>query len=84
VDSKLRKIVDLKNEVCGTDPKKHFVVLNQKGIDPLSLDVLVKNGIFALRRVKRRNMERYPPFHDLTNQDSNLSVEEPHRTVSRI
>jgi len=49
----------LKNEVCGTDPKKNFVVLNQKGIDPLSLDVLVKNGIFALRRVKRRNMERY-------------------------
>jgi T-complex protein 1 subunit zeta len=59
VDAKLRKIVDLKNEVCGTDPKKGFVVLNQKGIDPLSLDVLVKNGIFALRRVKRRNMERY-------------------------
>ena len=59
VDAKLRKIVDMKNEVCGTDPKKGFVVLNQKGIDPLSLDVLVKNGIFALRRVKRRNMERY-------------------------
>lgn len=58
VDSKLKKIIELKNEVCGTDPKKHFVVLNQKGIDPLSLDVLVKNGIFALRRVKRRNMER--------------------------
>jgi T-complex protein 1 subunit zeta len=59
VDSKLKKIIDLKNEVCGTDPKKGFVVLNQKGIDPLSLDVLVKNGVFALRRVKRRNMERY-------------------------
>lgn len=58
VDSKLKKIIELKNEVCGTDPKKRFVVLNQKGIDPLSLDVLVKNGIFALRRVKRRNMER--------------------------
>jgi T-complex protein 1 subunit zeta len=60
VDSKLRKIVGLKNEVCGDDPKKNFVVLNQKGIDPLSLDVLVKNGILALRRVKRRNMERHP------------------------
>lgn len=34
------------------------MVINQKGIDPLSLDVLVKNGIFALRRAKRRNMER--------------------------
>jgi T-complex protein 1 subunit zeta len=32
--------------------------VNQKGIDPLSLDVLAKNGIFALRRAKRRNMER--------------------------
>lgn len=58
VDEKLRKIVDLKKEVCGNDPKKGFVVINQKGIDPLSLDVLVKNGIFALRRAKRRNMER--------------------------
>ena len=58
VDQKLRKIVELKQEVCGNDPKKGFVVINQKGIDPLSLDVLVKNGILALRRAKRRNMER--------------------------
>lgn len=58
VDDKLRKIVELKKEVCGNDPKKGFVVINQKGIDPMSLDVLVKNGILALRRAKRRNMER--------------------------
>ena len=58
VDEKLKKIVELKREVCGNDPKKGFVIVNQKGIDPLSLDVLVKNGIFALRRAKRRNMER--------------------------
>ncbi|MCJ1444419.1 MAG: T-complex protein 1 subunit zeta [Stictis urceolatum] len=58
VDDKLRKIVELKKEVCGNDSKKGFVIINQKGIDPLSLDVLVKNGIFALRRAKRRNMER--------------------------
>ncbi|KAL9055401.1 MAG: hypothetical protein Q9162_003598 [Coniocarpon cinnabarinum] len=58
VDDKLRKIVELKKEVCGNDPKKGFVVINQKGIDPLSLDVLTKNGILALRRAKRRNMER--------------------------
>lgn len=58
VDAKLQKIVELKKEVCGNDPKKGFVVINQKGIDPLSLDVLVKNGILALRRAKRRNMER--------------------------
>ncbi|KAK6074633.1 t-complex protein 1 subunit zeta [Seiridium cupressi] len=58
VDAKLKKIVELKKEVCGNDPKKSFVIVNQKGIDPLSLDVLAKNGIFALRRAKRRNMER--------------------------
>jgi len=28
------------------------------GIDPLSLDMLAKEGILALRRAKRRNMER--------------------------
>lgn len=57
VDDKLRKIVDLKNTVC-TDGKCGFVLINQKGIDPLSLDVLAKHGILALRRAKRRNMER--------------------------
>lgn len=29
-----------------------------QGIDPLSLDVLAKENIIALRRAKRRNMER--------------------------
>lgn len=33
-------------------------MINQKGIDPLSLDILAKNGILALRRSKRRNAER--------------------------
>lgn len=58
VDAKLKKIVELKKAVCGDDPKKGFVLINQKGIDPLSLDVLAKNNIIALRRAKRRNMER--------------------------
>ncbi|KAJ2476676.1 T-complex protein 1 subunit zeta, partial [Coemansia sp. RSA 2320] len=59
VDEKLRKIVDLKNTVCsGADKAAGFVVINQKGIDPLSLDVLAKHGVLALRRAKRRNMER--------------------------
>ncbi|CAD6578423.1 MAG: T-complex protein 1 subunit zeta [Tremellales sp. Tagirdzhanova-0007] len=63
VDAKLKKIVELKNAVCDQavgsgEKQKGFVVINQKGIDPMSLDVLVKNGIFALRRAKRRNMER--------------------------
>ena len=33
-----------------------------QGIDPLSLDMLAKEGIVALRRAKRRNMERYFSF----------------------
>ncbi|KAF9012421.1 chaperonin-containing T-complex zeta subunit Cct6 [Cyathus striatus] len=63
VDAKVKKIVDLKNLVCdqtidSKEKRKNFVIINQKGIDPLSLDILAKNGIFALRRAKRRNMER--------------------------
>ncbi|KAJ6594013.1 chaperonin Cpn60/TCP-1 family [Mycena capillaripes] len=63
VDMKVKKIVDLKNLVCdqevdSKEKRKNFVLVNQKGIDPLSLDILAKNGIFALRRAKRRNMER--------------------------
>ncbi|KAI0063557.1 chaperonin-containing T-complex zeta subunit Cct6 [Artomyces pyxidatus] len=62
-DDKVRKIVELKKLVCdqavdSKEKKKNFVVINQKGIDPLSLDILAKNGILALRRAKRRNMER--------------------------
>lgn len=56
-DQKVQKIIDLKRAVCeGTD--KTFVILNQKGIDPPSLDALAVEGIIALRRAKRRNMER--------------------------
>lgn len=55
VDSKLKKIIDLKNEVCGLDDKKGFVIINQKGIDPMCLDVLAKHNILALRRAKRRD-----------------------------
>ncbi|KAF8345926.1 chaperonin Cpn60/TCP-1 family [Amanita rubescens] len=63
VDEKVKKIVELKKRVCdqavdAKEKSKGFVVINQKGIDPLSLDILAKNGIFALRRAKRRNMER--------------------------
>lgn len=59
-DLKVQKIIDLKRTVCTPENKKNFVVLNQKGIDPPSLDMLAKEGIMALRRVKRRNMERLP------------------------
>jgi T-complex protein 1 subunit zeta len=56
-DAKVKKIIEFKKSVCdGTN--KSFVIINQKGIDPLSLDMLAKQGILALRRAKRRNMER--------------------------
>ncbi|KAI9492208.1 T-complex protein 1 zeta subunit [Zychaea mexicana] len=59
VDDKIRKIVEFKNTICtGENAEKGFVIINQKGIDPLSLDILAKHNIFALRRAKRRNMER--------------------------
>lgn len=57
VDDRVRKIIALKHSVCEGTEKK-FVVINQKGIDPLSLDLLAREGIMALRRAKRRNMER--------------------------
>ena len=37
---------------------RHFVVINLKGIYPLSLDLLAREGILALRRAKKRNAER--------------------------
>jgi T-complex protein 1 subunit zeta len=57
VDDRCRKIIDLKKQVCdGTD--RTFVIINMRGIDPMSLDLFAKEGIVALRRAKRRNMER--------------------------
>ena len=55
---RVKKVIEFKRKVCGDDKNKSFVILNQKGIDPLSLDVLAREGIMALRRAKRRNMER--------------------------
>merc|ERR1711953_1645367 len=59
-DEKVRKIVELKKKVCTDENGKSFVVINQKGIDPPSLEILVHENIIALRRAKRRNMERLP------------------------
>lgn len=76
-DDKVAQLIALKRKVCeGTD--KNFVVINQKGIDPLSLDMLAKEGIIGIRRAKRRNMERLTlacggnavnSFEDLTEKD---------------
>ncbi|NXL53241.1 TCPZ protein, partial [Podilymbus podiceps] len=57
IEDRVNKIIELKRRVCG-DSDKGFIVINQKGIDPFSLDALAKEGIVALRRAKRRNMER--------------------------
>ncbi|MCL4121451.1 UNVERIFIED_CONTAM: hypothetical protein GTU68_036418, partial [Idotea baltica] len=57
IDKRVEKVIELKKKVCA-DGKKSFVILNQKGIDPISLDMLAKENIIALRRAKRRNMER--------------------------
>ena len=61
-DELCKKIIDLKREVCDSEEGKknnrHFVVINQKGIDPLSLDMLAREGILGLRRAKKRNAER--------------------------
>ncbi|GAB5580784.1 T-complex protein 1 subunit zeta-2 isoform X2 [Prionailurus iriomotensis] len=56
IEDRVQKIIDLKDKVCAQS-SKGFVVINQKGIDPFSLDALAKHGIVALRRAKRRNME---------------------------
>jgi len=54
IENRVHKLIELKKKLCdGTD--KSFVIINQKGIDPLSLDMLAKEGIVALRRAKRRN-----------------------------
>jgi len=56
VDDRTQLILDLKKKACA--PGETFVIINQKGIDPLALDMLAREGILALRRAKRRNMER--------------------------
>merc|ERR1719161_122559 len=55
VDDRTEQILDLKRQVCKEG--ETFVIINQKGIDPLALDMLAREGILALRRAKRRNME---------------------------
>merc|ERR1712187_29021 len=59
-DEKVKKIIELKRKVCTEENKKNFVVINQKGVDPPSLEMLARENIIALRRAKRRNLERLP------------------------
>jgi len=55
-DDKVKKIIALKREVCKEG--EGFLIVNMKGIDPPSLEMLSREGIMGLRRAKRRNMER--------------------------
>merc|ERR1719421_496697 len=57
-DEKVRQVIELKRKVCTEENGKTFVLINQKGIDPPSLEMLARENIIALRRAKRRNMER--------------------------
>ena len=42
IDDRVQKVIEFKRKVCGDDKSKSFVILNQKGIDPLSLDALAR------------------------------------------
>jgi T-complex protein 1 subunit zeta len=55
-DEKVKQLIEFKRRVCKEG--ESFAVMNQKGIDGASLEMLAKEGIFAVRRAKRRNMER--------------------------
>lgn len=73
LDERCKLIIDFKRSVCHDG--ESFVIINQKGVDPLSLDIFAKEGILCLRRAKRRNMERLTlacggsPIHSLQDME---------------
>eukprot|EP00804_Cyclotella_cryptica_P015697 CCRYP_018920-RA/>CCRYP_018920-RA protein AED:0.22 eAED:0.22 QI:167/1/1/1/1/1/2/198/547 len=76
LDERCRRVVDFKRSVCKDG--ESFVMINQKGIDPLSLDIFAKEGILCLRRAKRRNMERLTlacggsPIHSVEDLEESM------------
>jgi len=58
-DDKVKQIVAFKEKIC-KDNNRNFVIINQKGIDPPSLEILSRAGIMGIRRAKKRNGERIP------------------------
>ncbi|CAD8143490.1 unnamed protein product [Paramecium pentaurelia] len=56
-DDKCQQIIDFKRKVCEKNGYG-FAVINQKGIDPVCLEMFAKEGIVGIRRAKKRNMER--------------------------
>ena len=59
-DDKVQQIIDFKRKICTKENGKNFVIVNQKGIDPPSLELLARDGIIGIRRCKKRNGERIP------------------------
>lgn len=76
LDERCRQVIDFKRKVCKEG--ESFVMINQKGIDPLSLDIFAKEGILCLRRAKRRNMERLTracggsPIHSVEDMEESM------------
>jgi len=76
LDERCKQVIDFKRKVCKEG--ESFVMINQKGIDPLSLDIFAKEGILCLRRAKRRNMERLTlacggsPIHSVEDLDPSM------------
>jgi T-complex protein 1 subunit zeta len=73
LDERCKAVIDFKRSVCKDG--QSFVMINQKGIDALCLDIFAKEGILCLRRAKRRNMERMTlacggsPIHSIEDMD---------------
>lgn len=73
LDERCKTVIDFKNSICKDG--ETFVMINQKGIDALCLDIFAKAGILCLRRAKRRNMERMTlacggsPIHSIEDMD---------------
>ena len=76
VDDKTKLIIDLKRKACGEG--ETMVVINQKGIDPLALDLLAKEGILALRRAKRCRATQSPIAHTTPTPSTHLTHTTPH------
>lgn len=56
ITAKAKKIAELAATL--KDEGKSLILIDEKGIDPYSLEILANAGVLALRRAKRRNLER--------------------------
>jgi T-complex protein 1 subunit zeta len=77
-DDKVMQIIEFKRKICTKENGMNLVIVNQKGIDPPSLELLACDGIIGIRRCKKRNGERIPLAcggHQLNSVDD-LKVED--------